>query len=96
MEVDPGIAVIVFFLGIVVAIIIVIFLERKNYKQKKVTIIVRPSRMGPDYKAFIKDNSAHWSRGKTRTMAIGELMRTCPEEFGIIIEDIGGKNIQAD
>ncbi len=42
----------------------------------------------PNYYARIKDTT-YWSSGRTFNDAIGDLIRTHPEQFGIEVQDLG-------
>lgn len=43
----------------------------------------------PKYYVRIKDSPGHWSAGRSRAEAIGELIRTHGEAFGIKVSDLG-------
>jgi len=49
-------------------------------------IIVRNAPMQNGYQALVDGKPALWAAGKTANDAIGDLIRTHPEAFGIQIE----------
>lgn len=50
------------------------------------TIVLTKRGSGNDYHAGIQDETGYWGRGLTSSEAIGDLIRSHPEKFGIKID----------
>ncbi len=50
------------------------------------TIFGRP--WGDDWHASIADRPGLWDCGRSRAEALGNLVRSHPEEFGVVIDDV--------